>query len=526
MHSKKPQQTALIVALNLFALALSAQSLKENWYNLDLEKDSVFGVSVERTYNELLKGKPSKTVIVAVLDGGTDINHEDLKDVLWTNEDEIPNNGVDDDKNGYIDDVHGWNFIGGKDGKNVKEDTYEYVRMYKELSKKWGGFSSARRDPEYKLYQKVKEFYEKKTAEAHKAFEGLTRVVKSIDSIDQVIGKDSITLDDLKGMTYKGKYDSAALATMRTYLQAGMTVNFLKTQLRQGIEYYTGQLEKQMNPDFNPRPIVGDNYEDLNERFYGNNDVVGPTAGHGSHVAGIIAAKRYNGVGINGVADNVRIMVLRVVPDGDERDKDIANAIRYAVDNGATVINMSFGKAFSPHKEAIDRAVEYAAGKDVLLIHAAGNEGKNNDDSPNFPNDRGLSSTALSRWMDVGANWYKDNEKLTASFSNYGKHTVDVFAPGHQINSTTPGSSYAIYSGTSMSAPCTAGVAAMIRSYYPGLSAKDVRKILIKSCVRVKHEVNVPGTKDKKTRFKKLCRSKGIINAYRAVELAERKAKR
>jgi subtilisin family serine protease len=528
MQLKKPSIIPFILGLNLLAFSLFAQKskTKANWYNLDLQADSTFGVSVEKTYSELLKGKQGKTVIVAVLDGGTDVNHEDLKDVVWTNADEIPDNGIDDDKNGYIDDIHGWNFIGGKDGRHVKEDTYEFVRMYKDLSRKYANADEAlKRGDEYKTWLKVKEVYETKVNETNKGLETMSAVRKSLENITQKVGRDSVSLDDLKGFSFTEKNDSIALATLRSFLTMGVSANSVKKQLDDAIESTNRSLATQLNLDFNPREIVGDDYSNPNERYYGNNDVIGPAAGHGTHVAGIIAAKRTNGVGINGVAENVQIMVVRVVPDGDERDKDIANAIRYAVDNGASIVNMSFGKAFSPYKSVIDEAVKYAESKDVLLIHAAGNEHKNNDKSPNFPNDNLLDNTRPGNWMDIGSTASKDNEKLASPYSNWGKKTVDVFAPGQAINSTTPNSSYSIFSGTSMAAPVTSGVAAILRSYYPQLSAEDVKKILMKSSVRVKHKVLVPGSSEKKIKFKKLCKSKGIINAYKAVELAEKKAR-
>ena len=148
------------------------------------------------------------------------------------------------------------------------------------------------------------------------------------------------------------------------------------------------KLDYAYNPDYDSRKlIVKDNYADSNERFYGNNDVEGPDALHGTHVAGIVGAVVGNEIGSDGIARNVKLMSVRAVPDGDERDKDVANAIRYAVDNGATIINMSFGKGYSWDKKAVDEAVKYAAKHDVLLVHAAGNSGQNNDKTDNFPND-------------------------------------------------------------------------------------------------------------------------------------------
>jgi subtilisin family serine protease len=267
---------------------------------------------------------------------------------------------------------------------------------------------------------------------------------------------------------------------------------------------------------------VGDNYSNVNEKFYGNDSVLGANGDHGTHVAGIIAGIRNNGLGINGVANNVKIMIVRTVPDGDERDKDVANAIRYAVDNGATVINMSFGKAYSPYKNAVDEAVKYAQSKNVLLVHAAGNDSKNTDEENNFPTPKMLNGQTASNWIEVGASTPTDDEYLVAPFSNYGKRNVDLFAPGYQIYSTVPDSKYREMSGTSMASPVVAGVAALIRSYFPNLTAEQVKQVLMESVVPVKHKVILPGSTSKKVKFKTLCKSKGIINVYNAVEEASR----
>jgi cell wall-associated protease len=320
--------------------------------------------------------------------------------------------------------------------------------------------------------------------------------------------------------------------------------------------------------------LVGDNYADSNERNYGNNDVTGPDAKHGSHVAGIIGADRYNNIGIMGVANNVSIMAIRVVPTGDERDKDVANGIRYAVDNGAKVINMSFGKGYKWDKKVVDEAVKYAEEKGVLLVHAAGNDNLNNDTAdvypnkyyegaefeayklankkpskPNFKpqlnNNNGMQQRPgynkpaeikpitldsnkyklphAKNWITVGASTYKDDELLKADFSNYGKYNVDVFAPGFLINSSVPGSKYDVFDGTSMAAPVVSGLAALILSYYPNLTAVQVRDIIIKSVTKVNHKVKYKNDKGENIRvpFADICVSGGIVNAYNALKLAE-----
>jgi len=293
--------------------------------------------------------------------------------------------------------------------------------------------------------------------------------------------------------------------------------------MEKGYEYFTTALNYGYNQEFDPRDIIGDNIDDPYERFYGNNDVKGNFAFHGTHVAGIIAANRMNGTGINGVADNVRIMVVRAVPNGDERDKDVANAIIYAVDNGARIINMSFGKRFSPDKKVVDKAVKYAESKGVLLIHGSGNNGHDTQENMHYPSKTiTATGTNVNNWLEVGAVSWKGQEELVATFSNFGKTTVDIFAPGVDIKSTAPDQDYQKASGTSMAAPVTAGVAALVMSYFPGLSAEEVKDIILKSAVSYRSQkVNVPG-KDEQEKFGQLSQTGGVINAYEAVKLAQK----
>lgn len=498
----------------------------ENWFNLDPKLDKVPGVSTERTYNELLKGKTSKTVVVAVIDGGTEVNHEDLKPIIWVNPGEIAGNGIDDDNNGYIDDINGWNFIGGAE-KNINEDNLEVTRLYKELHAKYGkrdssDFDGAERD-NYRFYLKVKAVYEKGFNEYSMYNNIYTALAKGLQTMSKNMGKDEVTLDEVKAYNPTGKNDAIVKSTLlkQTNLFKGGKVQLtaMGNEIESGKEQISKFVDFHYNVNFDPREIVGDNYANPNERYYGNNRVSGPNGDHGSHVAGIIAAVRNNGVGMNGVADNVRIMVLRVVPDGDERDKDVANAIKYAVDNGATVINMSFGKSFSPYKSVVDEAVLYALSKDVLLVHAAGNDHKDTDVEDNFPNDR-IVNYNQTNWIEVGASNWKGKKNITAQFSNYAVENVDVFAPGVDIYSCIPESKYASFNGTSMAAPVTAGVAAVLRSYYPQLSSAQVKEIIMKSAIRVKGKVILPGTK-KKVKMTSLCKTGGVVNLYEAVKLAE-----
>ncbi|CAA9309794.1 MAG: Protease precursor [uncultured Cytophagales bacterium] len=496
-----------------------------NWFNLDRATDRVTGVSTEKAY-ELLRNKTSRPVVVAVIDGGVDVKHEDLQGKLWINPKETAGNGVDDDKNGFVDDVYGWNFIGGKDGRNVNEETYELTRQYVALKKRFEGTKKVRRRDKaaYAEYQQIKETFETKVAGLKKQAEGYLGFAKAYKSaaeyLKTYLGKDSLTAADVDAIRPANQQVGQAQKIVQYAFENGIN----EKELKEAEEYFEKALNYGYNTEFDARKVVGDDPNNLAEKGYGNNDVIGPDARHGSHVAGIIAANRSNETGIKGVADNVQIMAIRAVPDGDERDKDVANAIRYAVDNGAQIINMSFGKDYSPDKAYVDEAVRYAVSKGVLLVHAAGNDAENIDTARNFPTRRyanGGQETA--QWLEIGASSWGGNDNFVGDFSNYGKQTVDVFAPGVDVYSTTPGSKYESLSGTSMAAPVTSGVAALLMSYYPQLTAAQVKDIIVKSSVKYAGEkVNKPGEeKDQTISFGDLSISGGVVNAYEAVKLAE-----
>ncbi len=513
---------ALMAALPLASLtAQKGSTPPDDWFNLDLKKDKVPGVSTNKAYAELLQGKTSTTVVVAVIDGGTEPDHEDLKDVIWVNADEIPGNGIDDDNNGYIDDVHGWNYIGNKDGRNVQYDNLEVARFYGTHRARFEGKEEndiAEADKAtFRLWlQAQAEINEKKETYTTMS-EQLNQVYKLFSDIEARAGGNAVTADVITGVTAEG-FVAMIQKQLAKSVESGANYDTIKFKLTSRFDEIMKPVKFHFNPEYNSREIVGDNYADGTERNYGNNDVEGPDGGHGTHVGGIIGAARNNGVGMNGVADNVRLMVVRVVPDGDERDKDVANGIRYAVDNGAKVINMSFGKGWSHDKKLVDDAIRYAESKDVLLVHAAGNDAEDNDELPNFPNPRLTDGGRPSNWIEVGAsNW--NAKKLIAPFSNFGKDQVDVFAPGMDIYSTVPDSKYASFDGTSMASPVTAGVAALIRSYYPSLTAAQVKQCITEGTVKWKKPVINPTTK-KKAKMKDLCRSGGLVNAYNALQIA------
>jgi subtilisin family serine protease len=520
MNNLISRKTTFLFFLVLFPFLSFAQ--KPNWQNLDLKSDSTFGVSTEKAYQQLLKGKKGTTVIVGVLDGGVDLNHEDLKRIIWTNKKEKAGNKIDDDKNGYADDVHGWNFLGSAKG-SVEHEALELTRILRRDQKKFANPANiaAADQPAYEQYMAMKADFDHQVEEANSAVNGMQGFKNVLDKVVAKIGKPAPTVADFQAYTAANELEGRLKSVMVEELAKQPYPEFYQSQIVKSIEHYSDQLKYNLNMDFDPRPsLVGDK-PDSRERIYGNNDVKGPDASHGTHVAGIIAADRTNTLGIKGVADNVLIMGVRAVPDGDERDKDVANSIRYAVDNGAKVLNMSFGKAYSPDKAVVDDAIKYAMSKDVLIIQAAGNDNKNIDSAKNFPDRRFLTGDTARAYITVGASGWKDDADLKAPFSNYGKTMVDVFAPGEQIYSTVPESKYEAYDGTSMASPVVTGLAALIRSYYPKLTALQVKDIILKSVVKVDHPVNVTvGEAAKSVPFSDLCVTGGVVNAYNALQLA------
>ena len=531
MNAIKLTYLSLIVALTE-SLSTNAQSAEKvavakkgnlteielkRWSHLDLDKDSIPGMSVDKVYSELLKGKKSVPIIVGILDSGVDIEHEDLKSVVWTNKKEIAGNGIDDDKNGYIDDIHGWNFLG-----NITKENYEYQRIINDKSL-----------VDEATYLEAKKINDDKIEEANQAKTQIERALngttKADETLVKLLGKPTYTAEDLDAIDSKEPEVIQSKGIMKQMLAYGLSVADLKKEIQKELDTYVKVLSGE-NLKTNYRKILGDNPEDIKDVKYGDNNVMGPDKKeilHGTHVAGIVAQVRNNNVGGDGIANNVQILTVRAVPDGDEYDKDIALGIRYAVDNGAKVINGSFGKAFSPHKQWVYDAIKYAESKDVLIVHAAGNDAKDIDKENNFPNDSDDKKTEFAdNMITIGALNYEYGTNVVADFSNYGKLNVDVFAPGVKIYASTPNNEYQFLQGTSMASPNVAGVAALIRSYYPTLSAKQVKHILMDSGTAITTKVTVGGDEKDSRQFSDLSKSGKILNAYNAMVLADKMAKK
>ncbi|MFP4024385.1 MAG: S8 family serine peptidase, partial [Thiohalospira sp.] len=451
----------------------SNQDNQHDWFNFSPIDDQIYGAEIDKAY-QLLRDKKPNPVIVAVIDGGIDIHHEDLRESIWINDDEIPDNGIDDDKNGYIDDIHGWNFLGNSDGENIAFENLEITRIYKNYNQKFSYINKGQLNEEdkklYELYKEAEKRYHKSFKNAKRQKEGFlkykNKYYDAYQTITNVLQKDSIEVTDLDSLKKNNKKYKKQIKTIYNFVKYGINDDIFE-EIESHIDV---ALDYHLNPDYNPREIIGDDVTDINE-YYGNNNVYGPQADHGTFVAGIIAAKRDNEIGINGIAGHVKIMALKVVPDGDERDKDVAKAIRYAADNGARIINMSFGKDLSPYKYLVDEAVLYAQEKGVLIVHAAGNDANNIDKVKQYPTKIIGQNTLIESWITVGANTKSLDKNFAATFTNYGDEMVDIFAPGVRIKSLAPENGYMIADGTSFAAPVISGVAALLLSYYPELTA-------------------------------------------------------
>ena len=522
-----------------FSFAFAQDKMQNNdlktWYHKDFSTTNVYGVNTDNAYKFLeSKGLKPRTIVVGVLDSGVEVDHPGLINNMWKNPNEIPNNGIDDDKNGYVDDIYGWNFIGGKTA-DVDADNLEVTRMVKKYQPIFEGTDSAKNranqakmPEEYAIYQKSKKLYDEKGSEAKQYYHYFSGFNNAIPSIVKTLNGKTLTKANLAAIKPASQEDSRNLQILNSLVQdagnVGKTPKEVEELLRKEIEgalkHYESQATKHYNLDFDPRAeIVGDNYDNYNEKHYGNNHYEGPDASHGTHVSGIIAGLPHGNEVQYGVAHKVaKIMTVRAVPDGDERDKDVANAIRYAVDNGAKILNMSFGKAVSPGKKHVWEAMKYAEKKGVLLVKAAGNDNQNIGENEYFPTNFMKQSDEkpfVSNMIVVGAST-NNSQNLRARFSNYNGKMVDVFAPGQEIYSTVPDAKYEYLQGTSMASPVVAGAAAVLWAYMPSLTPQQIKEALVKTVNKSTVNANV----DSSANFDQISVAGGVIDLYKAAQYA------
>ena len=521
---------SVLLFIQITGVAQTTAPKLKGWQLLNYKEDGYMGTGVKEAY-ELLKGRKSQTVIIAVIDSGVDTLQEDLKAALWVNPREIPGNGKDDDGNGYTDDIHGWNFCGSSSGENLSNNTHEIERVYHKWKNEFEGISEKKIPADRKFL-----YSQWKRAESliNKDYEEYQQNIKNIENASLLFNSSNTILTSYLKKTDFIKADLAAVngsdsvnwavRLWKSVFDRGSDPQIKNTDIIRDLEAYHNTLlnnrkrKEDLPVDFRGA-LTKDNYENIHDSIYGNNNLKSSSGNHGTHVSGIIGAIRNNNIGMDGIVDNVRIMMIRAVPGGDEHDKDVALAIRYAVNNGASIINMSFGKPVSPYKQLVDDAIAYAASKNVLLVHGSGNDGQDIDENSFYPSPFMLDGTKASNMLTVGASGDYSLDGLVAGFSNYGIKTVDLFAPGMYINSTITNNNYEPADGTSMASPVAAGVAGLLKSYFPALTPAQIIDLLMRSGTSITESVTLPGT-DKKTTLNKLCKSGKIINAYEAVKLA------
>ena len=530
---------ALTLCLYTCSLFVWGQDTKF-WHWKDLEKDGVHGVSLFKAQQLLidLKLKPAP-IVIAILDGGIDTNHLQIKPLLWNNTKEIPGNHLDDDKNGYVDDLHGWNFLGNAAGQNINKASDEKSRIYHRYKSefKQDNLDSAtwdlKKKQTYKIWQQAAAeiIFTDEDAD-NLAFIKMARnaVVKMGVILIREIEDSNFTAEKLETYQPVGKLTAD---TKISYLRTLQALGIDKSNGHQSIlddlnEYISGKEQSAISMDNAPvdlrKNIIQDQYENFKDQYYGNNNITGPNAKHGTHVAGLAAGIVDTIVPNATFINPIRIMGVRVVPDGDEYDKDVALGIRYAVNNGAKIINMSFGKSFSPEQPWVDSAIRYAASKDVLIIHSAGNESYDLNVKSVYPNPYStVFKDKANNLITVGAS--SDPiiaESILTDFSNYGNQIVDVLSPGNKIYSSLPNQNYGYLNGTSMSAPILSHIAALIRSYFPKLSAIEVKTILLQSCWKPEDENTlfpIP-QKDQAKKLNEMSAEGGIINAALCIQNA------
>lgn len=507
---------------------------KKDWHLKDIELDTIPGISLQRAYDSLLVGKKGKEVIVAVLDTKLDIHHEDLKKQLWVNEDEIPNNNIDDDQNGYVDDIHGWNFLGNTKKEDLLYQKYSCLRIVEKYEPYFKGKQKKSLTTNDSLlfvkYTVAREEFNRRIKYKKSDFEYADMLLKSLADREKALlvyfpkGKYNLSdLDSLKKVHPKNKELQRDILIRSNFMKYGYTQEFMDENKRGVVAMF----DKMLNSLYDERAVTGDDSSDLEDAFYGNAILFGDVPfRHSIGVSGLLGATRNNKIGINGISNHIKIMPIVMVASGDEHDKDVALAIRYAVDNGAQIINMSWGKNFSLHSDWVIAAMKYAEGKDVLLVTGSGNDSNNNDVKKVYPDDNDHGKEFLSNFISVGATGFTINDNLKTSFSNYGKENVDIYAPGTSMYTTATKNAYKSGRGTSYASPIVAGVAALLKSYYPSLTAVQLKKVLLESGISYAIDVNIGDRKKKKlVPFSILSKSGKIVNAYNALLMAEKISK-
>lgn len=511
----------------------------QNWHHKDFAKDSVFGISLNKWYAESNVKKNKNRIIVAVVDTQIDLEHRNLRSKIWVNIQEVPNNGVDDDKNGYVDDVNGWNFVGLKRAGYYRFDHFEYTRIlrHKDL------FFSENKNPKYdslvfKRAEKFQEYY----SEYYKNWLSsnvflLTKWKKSVDALNHFFPKNDYTYSQLDSLyeIYKNNNKSYQERKRDNDEDLGALIDYMRVNYEVEIKNYDDLLRRKnqndsiLNRNLNVDLEIRNNVPQDRKNGYGNSKMnVNKSQNiHSTMVSSLIAGNTKNNIGTKGFHENILIMPISISVSGDEHDQDIANAIYYAVDNGAKVINMSFGKDFSLTQDLVTEALIYAQKHDVLVVHISGNDSCSIDKNTYYPIDYDYynQNEMVTNFINVGSISKRTDSTMVSPFSSYGKQNVDIFAPGEEIYVAKPGNEYGYDSGTSLAAPMVSGTAALIWLYYPKLTVQEVKSIILESGITVDQKVIKPGTDNEMVPFSELCKTGKILNTYNAMKMAEEVSK-
>ena len=470
---------------------------------------------------KLTGGSPS--IIVAIVDEGVKYTHPDLAANMWVNPNPSPEFGNQD--------IHGWNFLGNAVGESLRRAGTEPFREYKRLRPRFKDADTSRltlsAKAEYAYYKQMERAarldtyikfteYQRIRSDAFRICDSLMRL-KYGDRETTVADFQRLELADTTGLALPLSIAASTPVMFTPDMPWHEAVEKIDSEYRLSA-VRVASLDS-LNDD--PHIKLGNRPDDFRNFRYGNN-LIGDDPYHGTMVAGVIAACAATA---GELPRPVKILSVRAIPEGDEYDRDVAAAIRYAVDNGAEVVNMSFGKYLSPHRDEVLAAMKYARSKDVLLVMASGNDGVNVDVRPIFPTCRDTKGRRLENQIVVGAS---TPDGRVASFSNYGAENVDLLAPGENVRSTAPEGGYDTAQGTSIAAPIVSGVAAVLRSFYPDLSAREIREILIRTVTHFPaDEMPVPGKSEtsRMIQGRQVCLGGGILNAQAAMKEASKISK-
>jgi hypothetical protein len=506
----------LLILGTCFTSALSQSKQIKNyagWHKLCGENLRGANTEAARIYMGERWFGTKKNIVVGVIDSGIDTTLESVRPALWSNPKEKPD-GKDNDGNGYVDDLHGWNFLGTADGTfNMTSAGTQEFREFKRLYPKYKHVNAEEmaNNAEYQYYLAMRKAagingylrayaFAQQKAMARHAIDSIAQAMPGIDA-DTMCVTNVMRLD-----VNEPRWESWVSAQIADIVRSGGSMTWAKFKQRQqaALQLMQNRIAS-IERDIDKRTLMGDNMNDASDIHYGNNTLTVDGCEHGTFVAGIIAGQTPDDKRYEGICPEAKIMTIRICPDGDEYDKDVSTAIRYAVDNGAKVINMSFGKYTSPQADMVNDAIAYAARHDALIVQAAGNDHKDIDRANYFPTAVDKQGRRFDNYIRVGAT---DMHGHASKISNYGARNVDIFAPGEYIASVFPGNKKDLSQGTSLAAPVVAGVAAMIRCYFPRLTATEVKHILMESASRMDEQG--------------LSVCNGIVDALAAVKMARK----